>query len=276
MRPLLAAVALAASPVAVPAQAVHTVVVEQRVLMTDRLSTAAARRQAREEAIAEAVRRVAGVRVRSSVWSTSREDRTGVFDEYRSLVQLDATGRAVDVQLRGETWETGRTAADPLYYTAQYAVTVQQEQGAPDESFAIEARLPATEFLARGSSLAASDELVLHVRSTKSAQLFTFSIIDDSASLLLPNTYISTVVVDAHQPAEVPSELWRERGLRLRVTLPRGVDEQGELIAVIAVIGDVGPPPVSGTVTDLQRWLVSIPPARRAEAWVPFRVRRQR
>lgn len=268
------AVCAIASPT-LAAQATETVVVEQRVLMTDRLTTAAARRQAREEAIAEAVRRIAGVRVRSSVWSSTREDRSGVLDEYRSLVQLDAAGRAIDVRLHSESWEPGPTAADPLVYRASWAVTVQREQGAPDEAFALEARLPAAEFTAR-STPADGDELVLTVRSTRAAQLFTFSVIDDSVSLLVPNQYVHAVPVEAHTPAEIPPAPWRDRGLRLRVSLPPGLDTQGELLAVIAVIGDVPAPPPSATVTDLQRWLVSIPANRRAEAWIPFRVRRSR
>ena len=52
------------------AQRIDSVTVEQRVLMTPELTPAEARRRAIDGALAEAVRRAAGVRVQSSALST--------------------------------------------------------------------------------------------------------------------------------------------------------------------------------------------------------------
>ncbi|MBK8248395.1 MAG: hypothetical protein IPK85_13460 [Gemmatimonadetes bacterium] len=139
-RTLRAALLMWSVPLTAHAQR-ETVVVDQRITLTDELTPAAAKRRALEEAMAEAVRRVVGVRVRSTAISTTTETSAGFSSDYRSIVQLDAVGRAVDVQLQRETWET---VDDAVRYRGTWAITVEREVGTPDPGFTLDLSVPRT------------------------------------------------------------------------------------------------------------------------------------
>ncbi|MCC6319665.1 MAG: hypothetical protein IT361_18490 [Gemmatimonadaceae bacterium] len=255
----------------------ETIVVEQRVLLHDRATPAAVKRRALEEAMAEAVRRVAGVRVQSSAVSTTTEDRTGVRGEYRSVVQLDAAGRATDARLVGEAWESTQAPGlgAQVYYRASWAITVERETGTPDPAFTLDVSLPTEVYLVRGHDPPRNDELVAVVKSSASARIYAFSIVGDSVHALVPNAFVPPVEATAGARLELPDATWRARGLHWRVTLPDGEDAREELLAVVAVRG-AGPPLPSAamTVMEFQRWLVRIPAGDRATGFVPYDVRR--
>lgn len=259
------------------AQQGETVLIEQRVLLQDRLTPAAAKRRALEEAMAEAVRRVAGVRVQSSAVSTTTEDRNGTESHYRSVVQLDAAGRATHARVVEEAWETTRAPGigDQLYYRATFSITVEREQGDPDPAFSVEASLPRADYIARAVDPKQNDELVATVASSQSARIYAFSIVEDSVSALVPNEFLAPVEARAGQRLELPDATWRARGLRFRVTLPPAGEPREELLAIVAVRGAAPPiPSNSMTVLEFQRWMVRIPAANRATGFVPYAVRR--
>lgn len=259
---------------AVQAQArVERVVVEQRITLAESLTPEGARRKAREEAMAEAVRQVAGVRVQSTVMHGVRETRDSLRSDYRSVVQLDAAGRAVDLAVVAEQWET--SAGGLPVYRATFAVTVALEEGATDPGFTLTATLPAAEYIARAPDPRRNDELVTTVRSSRAAQLFLFSLADDSVTLLLPNAYTGPIALAAEVVAEVPDAGWRDRGLRVRVTPPRSGDRSDDALVAVAVTAGTTPPvpPATGSLLDLQRWLVAIPVPARAIAFAPYVVR---
>ena len=233
--------------------------------------------------MAEAVRRVAGVRVRSSAVSTTVEDRSGTRDTYRSVVQLDAAGRAVNATILNEAWETTHAPGigDQLYYRATFAITVEREVGVPDLSFSVELTLPRTEYLVRSTEVRHNDELVAQVRTTRAAQLLAFSIVADSVTTLIPNDFVRSLDAVAGEPTELPAATWRARGLRIRVSLPPDADHQDELLAVVALrSADGGAPQADGSppkrmsLLEFQRWLVRIPAPDRALAFAPYAVRR--
>src|SRR3954452_11782857 len=109
----LAGIALCASALrgqSRPAQGVDTVTVTQRVLVGGDVTPGEAKRQAVERALAEAVRRVSGVRVQATQLGVG-EDRNGrVRDSFLSVVQLDASGRATDYRVLDERFVNERHA----------------------------------------------------------------------------------------------------------------------------------------------------------------------
>ncbi len=262
---LLALPALASPGDAQPAR--ETVLIEQRVSLGEHFTPAAARRKAMEEAMAEAVRRVAGVRVRSTAVSTTTERDSSFTSEYLSVVQLDAAGRAVDVRLVAERWETG--AAGPRYH-ASYSVTVEREQGESDPGFSLELTLPAREYRAPSRNVRANDELLPVARSSRAATLFLFSVVGDTARQLLPHPLTGPVSLAADAAQEVPDAVWRERGMRLRVTSVPPDTRRDELLVGVAIQGVDVPAFTGSTVLEFQQWLVRIPLGARALAFAPY------
>lgn len=263
----------------VRAQQGETVLIEQRVLLQEQLTPAAAKRRALEEAMAEAVRRVAGVRVQSSAVSTTTEDHTGTDGRYRSVVQLDAAGRATDARVVSESWETTNAPGigEQLYYRATFAITVERELGAPDPAFLVDVSLPRADYVARGTDPRQNDELVATVRATLASRVFAFSIVDDSVHALVPNEFITPVDAAAGVSFELPDATWRARGLRFRVTLPPAGAPREELLAVVAVRGTMTIEPANRmSLLEFQRWLVRIPANDRATGFAAYGVRRAR
>ena len=253
-----------------PAQAQReTVIVEQRVTLTDQLTPAAAKRRALEEAMAEAVRRVVGVRVRSTTISTTTETDTGFSSDYRSVVQLDAAGRAVEVRPQRDSWET---VGSVVRYSGVWAITVERETGTPDPGFLLDLKLAASVVRAPHADVARNQELVATVTSSREAHLVLASIVDDSVFVLLPNAYTGPVALAPQAPTELPPAEWRERGLRFRATRPPGDAARDELLVAVAMTGDPIPAFAGGTVLEFQRWLVHIPLDRRTVAFAPYSV----
>lgn len=272
--------ALASMPSLASAQRADSVTVEQRVLMTPDLTPADARRRAIDGALAEAVRRVAGVQVQSTAISTLSEQRGiagdgAVRGGYSSVIQLDAAARAVDYRVVDEGWETRRAAGmDPqLYLRLRLTAVVEHEQGSADPAFRAELSLNASRFAVRGAP-PENDELIATVRASQAAHLVLFLIADDSAQRLFPNEYVQPVTVPRDADAELPDAEWRARGLRLRATLPAGRAERQEVLMLVALRSSVALPPSSLSLLDLQRWLVRIPLGERAIAVAPYDVRR--
>jgi len=278
---LCAVVLHGSTPLMARAQGVDSVTVEQRVLMTPDLTAADARRRAIDGALAEAVRRVAGVHVQSSALSTITEQSGMVRDGavrggYSSVIQLDAAARAVDYRVIGEDWETRRAAGmDPqLYLRLRLTAVIERERGNADPAFRVDLALNAPRFDVRGTSASGNDELIALVSVTKPAQLVLFTIADDSAQRLFPNAYVQTVHLEGATQAELPDPEWRTRGLRLRATLPAGRTERQEILMAVALRAAIALPAAELSVLDLQRWLVRIPLGDRAIAVVPYDVRR--
>lgn len=253
-----------------------TTTVEQRVLLTGDLTPAQARRRGIEEALAEGVRQVSGVLLRSGVVAVREEQAGRLREEWRSVVQLDAAGRVTSYEVVDESWMTTRhpELGDQVYLRLVVRATVATELAPADAGFLLEVRASAATLIVRGRDPSRNDELVLHVRSTRDAHLAVLSVEDDSATLVFPNAWVRDVPVVAGDSMEIPAADWRARGLRLRARLPDGVASRREQVVVVATRDPV-PPFSGGTVMDLQRWLVGIPPDRRAVQWVLVETRRR-
>ena len=285
---ITAAVAVPLGAQAQPASALgDTVTVSQRVLVGGDVTPVEAKRQALEKALAEAVRRVAGVRVQAAQMGVG-EDRNGrVRDSFLSVVQLDAAGRAVDYRVLYERFTSERhpTLGSQLYLELRALVTVAREHGTPDPGFAVDVSLNDALFFDTGGSLEGNDELIATMTSSRDAWLTVVGITSDSAQLLLPNAFMTDHRALAGVAVELPSREWRDRGVHFRASLPATEKARRELVVVVATQRRVSfptpPPPTDGSAAPsfslmaIQRWLVTIPLAERAIAFSAYEVRRK-
>lgn len=259
------------------AQVADTVTVEHRLLMTPDLTPAEARRRAIDAALAEGVRRVAGVRVQSSAISTTDERGAKIDARYSSVIALDAAARAVDYQVTHEEWETRKLdGSSQLYLRLTLRAVIERERGTPDAAFTLDLSLNAPRYEVRADAASRNDEIIATVRTTRAAHLHLFTIAGDSVQRLFPHAYLPDVTADSGSIAELPDPDWRDRGLRLRATLPPGLNERRELLLVVATRTPVAPPALSLSLMELQRWLVRIPLQDRALAFAQYDVQRAR
>jgi hypothetical protein len=273
-------VALALAPTPSAGQRVDTaevVVVEQRIALGLDLTPAQAKRRAIEEAMAEAVRRVLGVRVQSATLSIVDERSASIDGGFYSVVQLDAAGRAIDARVLTERWGSAQTPelGQQLYYEATIAVTVARDRGTRDPTFVVEATTDRSVYHVAGRAPAESDEIVVVARVSVDALVGLVSIREDSVAWLVPNAYSGWHASLAGAEFELPTEEWRMRGLRFRAVLPAGVSRSTELLAVVALKSAPPVPAKRMSLFDFQRWLVAIDADRRSIAFVPIEVRRR-
>ena len=267
------------------AVAVDTVTVTQRVLVAGDVTPAEAKRQAIERALAEAVRRVSGVRVQATQLGVG-EDRNGrVRDSFLSVVQLDASGRATDYRVLDERFVNERHPAlgAQLYFELRALVTVASEHGTSDPGFTVAMSLNDALFFDMGASLERNDEVIATITSSQPAWLTVFGVTGDSAQLLLPNAFMTDGHVTAGRSVELPPREWRDRGVHFRASLPPQEKSRHELIVAVATRSPVAFPPspsndgaaASFPWMAVQRWLVTIPLDQRAMAFAAYEVRRK-
>jgi hypothetical protein len=283
---LALAVTALAVPELAPAQASDTVTVTQRVLVAGDVTPAEAKRQAVERALAEAVRRLSGVRVQAAQLGVG-EDRNGrVNDSFLSVVQLEAAGRATDYRILDERYQTERhpSLGAQLYLELRALVTVAGEHGAVDPGFTVSVALNDALFFDAGGSLDGNDEVIATITSSQDAWLTVFGVVGDSAQLLLPNAVLTEHRAPRSTAVELPSREWRDRGVHFRASLPPNEKGRRELIVVVATrkpIEFAVPPPSSDAASppfsmmQIQKWLVTIPLDQRAIAFAAYEVRRR-
>jgi hypothetical protein len=290
MRPMRLSLALFLAAFARPelanGQSGDTITVTQRVLVAGDVTPAEAKRQAVERALAEAVRRVSGVRVQAAQLGVG-EDRNGrVNDSFLSVVQLDAAGRATDYRILDERYHTERhpSLGAQLYLEVRALVTVATELGAVDPGFKVSLSLNDALFFDAGGSLEGNDEVIATITSSQDAWLTVFGVVGDSAQRLLPNVVMTDHRALRGTAVELPSREWRDRGVHFRASLPPNETARRELIVVIATRKPVDfPVPTpsvdaaspSFSMMEIQKWLVTIPLDQRAIAFAAYEVRRK-
>jgi len=270
------------------AQDAEWVEVDSRALLAGDRSAADAKRDALYGALAEAVRRVAGVTVSGSTMAVRSDSAGTSTDHFVEAVRLDAAGRAIDWQVLHEGWRT--TSAPGIgsqaYYEMRLRVRVQREHGTADAGFAVRLVANADRYIVRGAAPAGNDEVFLTVTTSAPAALTIVSIVDDSVFVLAPNALMPEVRATALVTQEVPDAVLRGSGLRFRMTLPEGVSQRTELLAVVATRQPVpllvhtgaGAARDTGqlSLAAFSAWLLAIPRGERAVAQVPVDVRRAR
>ena len=271
--------ALAASLcVAIPADGAETRTVEVSLSVPGTGRTPEqARREALQRARDEAVVRAAGVRVAAQQLRLRSEEADGtVRDGFSSLVETSTEGRIVAEQA---SYRTRLENEIPIYEVTLVAV-VQLEDGVPDPGFTLDL---ATETGTR--TLRDGEPLPLQVTASRRCYLTLIHIRSDGTlQLLLPEALGPEIVVEGGRTVWVPS---RSAGLLIRARLSPGREREREGVLAVATLDPVtftleaeGPDELSSEggprdgITALNRWLLRIPVARRAQALWEFEITR--
>ena len=267
------------------AQAPTWVEVERRVSLTDGRTAAEVKAIALQEALAEAVRRVAGVRI-SGTQSAVTGDSAGTrIDRFEQAVRLDVSGRATRWETVREEWRSARSGESaPPMLVLTMRVQVTPEVGQRDAGFGVTLGARSTRLMVRGESPAANDEIIATVRTTVDAFITLVSVAGDSVFVLAPNAVTPRVAAAPRETIEIPDAESRRIGLHLRVTLPSGVRGREERLVAVATRSPVTPPGVAGvgeardtgvlSLEGFNQWLVGIPLGERSLAEMPIEVRR--
>jgi hypothetical protein len=223
-----------------------------------------ARREALDRARDEALSRTASIRVAAQQLRLRGEQADGTLrDGFSSLVQTSTEGRIVEETV---TYTT-RLENDVPVYDATLLAVVELEDGAPDPGFTIElAADPASRTLRDG------EELAVEVTASRRCYLTLIQIgAGGRPVLLVPNGFMTETVLEAGRSLRIPA---KTAGFRFRARLPDGTEDDREQLLAIGTLD-----PVTFTIdpgedgfTALNRWLLRIPAARRAEALRDYQI----
>lgn len=245
------------------------------------MTRADAERSALEEAMAEAVRRVAGVRVAGTQSMTTADSAGTIASAYLASVRLDAEGHVVAWTVDKARWATvkrGRGARD-LVYEASYRVTVARDAGRADSGFRLSLASNQERFGVRATATTENDDVVVAITATRDGHLTVAALSGDSARRLVPNAVLQSARVGAGESTEWPSAEWRARGLHFRVSLEDGVTRRTDVLAAVVTREPAPWPRADGgavSLLEFNRWLVGIPADRRAVAQQTIVVERVR
>ena len=249
------------------------VVVEQRVTLDGARTADDVKRDALYGALAEAVRRVAGVQVQSGELATRGDSGGRPTDRYVQSVRLDAAGRAIEWHVVHDEWTNAAKSSTPPTYHLTLRVLVARDAGTADPSFSARVGVNRTTLQVRGDAPATNDELIVTLTSTQRGFVTLATIFDDSVFVLVPNTVVAEIPIAAGTALEIPGAADREAGLHFRAMLPTGAPARAELLAAVVTKSPIalhGPM----TLAEFNRWLSGIPLDQRTIAQVAIAIQR--
>ncbi|MDZ7292451.1 MAG: DUF4384 domain-containing protein [candidate division KSB1 bacterium] len=244
-----------------------------------------ARTAALNEARAEAVRIVAGVKIRSEsigVKSESmQEGKTTALQEFFASVNRDvAYGHVVREEVLEEgpvTFANVPGKPPQLQYRVKIRAQVAVEQSEPDPTFSLQVKT--------NKDIYRENELMtINIKATQDCYVYVFNVMaNDSLVVLFPNLYMQ----DNRLKADSSLHLMPV-GLSLQVSLLPGMQRATELIYVVATKQRYKFAPewrdedeaLRSTATksfafiELPRWLANIPPDKRTDRVVAYEVYR--
>jgi hypothetical protein len=252
------------------AEGPKTRVVEVTVSVSGHERTPAeAQREALQRARDEAVEEAAGIRVAAQQLRLRSEQDGEVRDRFSSLVRTSTEGRIVKEQV---TYRTRLEGEIPVY-EATLVAEVELEEGAHDPGFTLD-------LAARPPMRVYRDEepVVLEVTATRGCHLTLIRIgADGSLEVLVPNRFLAESRIEPGETVRIPA---RSAGFEIQARLPAGRERERERLLAVATLDPVSFPADSpkGTeeaaLTALNRWLLRIPVARRAEAVWDYEITR--
>ena len=221
-------------------------------------------RRARDEALAQAV----GVRVAAQQLRLRSEEADGtVRDAFSSLVETSTEGRIVEERV---TYRT-RLENDIPVYEAALVAEVAIEEGARDPGFTLDvATHPGSRTIRDG------EPLVLEVTASRRCYLTLIHVgADGSLQVLLPNRFVPESALEAGRTVRIPG---KAAGFEIRARLPGGRERERERLLAVATLDPVTFSLDAGSGDDsftaLNRWLLRIPVARRAESLWEYEIAR--
>jgi hypothetical protein len=236
-----------------------------------------ARREALQRARDEAVVRTAGVRVAAQQLRLRSEDGDGtVRDGFSSLVETSTEGRIIEEHV---TYRTRLENEIPIYEASLVAV-VELEDGARDAGFTLDLST------STGSrTIRDGEPLILEVTASRRCYLTLIHVgSEDALELLVPNPFLAEMEIEAGRTIRIPA---RSAGFQIRARLSGSRERERERLLAVATLDPVlftleagagdelsTEGAVGNSFTALNRWLLRIPVARRAEALWEYEITR--
>jgi len=233
------------------------------------------RREALQRARDEAVAEAAGIRLAAQQLRLRSEQDGAVRDDFSYIVWTATEGRIVREQVTYRTRLEGETPV----YDATLVAEVALEEGVRDPGFTIElAARPPTRTYRDG------EPLVLEVTASRRCYLTLIHVGSDGRlEVLVPNRFVAGLEIGAGETVRFPGE---SAGFEVRARLPEGRDRELERLLAVATLDPVSfsleasagtelaAADAGGALTALNRWLLRIPVARRAEVLWDYEITR--
>ncbi len=242
-----------------------------------------ARTAALNEARAEAVRIIAGVKIQSEnigIKSESmlNEKSLSMQDFFASVNRDVAYGHVVNEEVleEGPVTFTNIPGKPPqLYYKMKIRAQVAIEQGESDPSFSLQVKTNKTIYRE-------NETMTIDIKATRDCYVYVFNIMaNDSLVVLFPNLYMQNNRLKADSTLHLMPE-----GLSLQVSLLPGMQRATELIYVVATKARYKFAPEwsdedevfrsaatkSFAFIELPRWLANIPPDKRTDRVAAYEI----
>jgi len=227
-----------------------------------------ARRKAEDIACREAIEHFSGVQVSSSSSYVLGESERMDVDKYSQIINSVSAGSILEKMPISQKLVDGSFDIE-----VKIKVKVGQQKGKADPKFKLKSSLD-REYYKHG------EEMTISVTPSMDCYLniLNFSS-NDSVYILFPNTLLKNNFIRSGETFLLPSEENRERGIRFRVGLLPGKDEDLEMIKILATkenipftalssISTIGT--YESTATDIIGWIMDIPREKMTESTLQY------
>ncbi|MBT3961610.1 MAG: DUF4384 domain-containing protein [Candidatus Marinimicrobia bacterium] len=227
-----------------------------------------ARRKAEDIACREAIEHFSGVQVSSSSSYVLGESERMDVDKYSQIINSVSAGSILEKMPISQKLVDGSFDIE-----VKIKVKVGQQKGKADPKFKLKSSLD-REYYKHG------EEMTISVTPSMDCYLniLNFSS-NDSVYILFPNTLLKNNFIRSGETFLLPSEENRERGIRFRVGLLPGKDEDLEMIKILATkenipftalssISTIGT--YESTATDIIGWIMDIPRDKMTESTLQY------
>ena len=235
----------------------------------ENLTPEQATRKAEDNACREAIEHFSGVQVSSSSSYVLGESERMDVDKYSQIINSVSAGLILEKMPLIKP----RIIPESLDIEVKLKVKVGQQKGKADPKFKLRSSLD-REYYKNG------EEMTISVTPSIDCYLniLNFSS-NDSVYILFPNTLLENNFVKAGEKFLLPSEEHRERGIRFRVGLLPGKEEDLEMIKILATkenipftalssISTIGT--YESTAIDIIGWIMDIPRDQMTESTLQF------
>jgi len=235
----------------------------------ENLTPEQATRKAEDNACREAIEHFSGVQVSSSSSYVLGESERMDVDKYSQIINSVSAGLILEKMPLIKP----RIIPESLDIEVKLKVKVGKQKGKSDPKFKLRSSLD-REYYKNG------EEMTISVTPSIDCYLniLNFSS-NDSVYILFPNTLLENNFVKAGEKFLLPSEEHRERGIRFRVGLLPGKEEDLEMIKILATkenipftalssISTIGT--YESTAIDIIGWIMDIPRDQMTESTLQF------
>ena len=227
-----------------------------------------ARRKAEDIACREAIEHFSGVQVSSSSSYVLGESERMDVDKYSQIINSVSAGSILEKMPISQKLVDGSFDIE-----VKIKVKVGQQKGKADPKFKLKSSLDRENYKhgeERTISVTPSMDCYLNILNFSS---------NDSVYILFPNTLLKNNFIRSGQTFLLPSEENRERGIRFRVGLLPGKEEDLEMIKILATkenipftalssISTIGT--YESTATDIIGWIMDIPREKMTESTLQY------